>query len=79
MEGICAENSLVVSFDSLSPSLLVKHNANSFHHDYPLLLGSIDLSCVVIHGSLPLLIVKVVYAMSQVYELRKGHMSRKQL
>ena len=79
MEGICAENSLVVSFDSLNPSLLVKHNANSFHHGYPLLLGSIDLSCLVIHGSLPLLIVKVIYAMSQAYEVHKGHMSRKEL
>lgn len=63
MEGICGEKSLVTSFDSLSLLLLAKHNSISCHHGYPLLLGSIDLSCLVIHGSLPLLIVKVICVM----------------
>lgn len=66
MEGICGEDSLVASFGSLSLLLLAKQNSISFHHGYPLLLGSIDLSCLVIHGSLPLLIVKVIYVMENV-------------
>lgn len=66
MEGICGEDSLAASFGSLSLLLLAKHNSIIFHHGYPLLLGSIDLSCLVIHSSLPLLIVKVIYVMENV-------------